>query len=50
MFGWLQSLADGIKLISKEDLMPDGADGLLFRNRTLYQLLRLVRRADGVAV
>ena len=31
MFGWLQSLADGIKLITKEDLMPDGADGLLFR-------------------
>ncbi|MDH3718552.1 MAG: NADH-quinone oxidoreductase subunit NuoH, partial [Planctomycetota bacterium] len=30
-FGWLQSLADGIKLISKEDLMPAGADGLLFR-------------------
>ena len=30
-FGWLQSLADGIKLLSKEDLMPDGADGMLFR-------------------
>ena len=30
-FGWLQTLADGIKLISKEDLMPKGADGLLFR-------------------
>ncbi len=30
-FGWLQSLADGIKLITKEDLMPEGADGLLFR-------------------
>jgi NADH-quinone oxidoreductase subunit H len=30
-FGWLQSLADGLKLISKEDLMPTGADGFLFR-------------------
>ncbi len=30
-FGWLQSLADGIKLLAKEDLMPAGADGMLFR-------------------
>src|SRR5664279_3461198 len=30
-FGWLQSLADGIKLITKEDLAPAGADHLLFR-------------------
>jgi NADH-quinone oxidoreductase subunit H len=30
-FGWLQTLADGLKLISKEDLMPNGADGMLFR-------------------
>ena len=30
-FGWLQSLADGIKLIQKEDLVPTAADGLLFR-------------------
>lgn len=29
--GLLQSLADGIKLIQKEDLMPAAADGLLFR-------------------
>src|ERR1700744_6078322 len=30
-FGLLQSLADGIKGISKEDLIPAGADGWLFR-------------------
>jgi len=30
-FGWLQSLADGIKLITKEDLAPADADRLLFR-------------------
>jgi NADH-quinone oxidoreductase subunit H len=29
--GILQSLADGIKLAAKEDLMPRGADGWLFR-------------------
>lgn len=30
-FGWLQTLADGIKLIAKEDVMPATADRLLFR-------------------
>ncbi|HEY2894241.1 MAG TPA: complex I subunit 1 family protein, partial [Pirellulales bacterium] len=30
-FGWLQTLADGIKLVTKEDLMPAGADGMLFK-------------------
>ncbi|WP_339912088.1 NADH-quinone oxidoreductase subunit NuoH [Symmachiella dynata] len=30
-FGWLQTLADGIKLIQKEDLCPQAADGMLFR-------------------
>ncbi|QDT64049.1 complex I subunit 1/NuoH family protein [Calycomorphotria hydatis] len=30
-FGWLQGLADGIKLVQKEDLAPDAADGWLFR-------------------
>ncbi|MGB9624339.1 MAG: NADH-quinone oxidoreductase subunit NuoH [Phycisphaerae bacterium] len=29
--GWAQSLADGIKLIGKEDLIPEGADRPLFR-------------------
>jgi NADH-quinone oxidoreductase subunit H len=29
--GWAQSLADGIKLIGKEDLIPAGADRPLFR-------------------
>ncbi|MCA9085280.1 MAG: NADH-quinone oxidoreductase subunit H [Planctomycetaceae bacterium] len=31
-FGWLQSLADGIKLIQKEDLCPPAADAMLFRS------------------
>ncbi len=31
-FGWLQSLADGIKLIQKEDLCPPVADAMLFRS------------------
>ncbi|MBX9790773.1 MAG: NADH-quinone oxidoreductase subunit H [Pirellulales bacterium] len=30
-FGWLQLLADGLKLITKEDLRPADADGTLFR-------------------
>ncbi|MCA8996335.1 MAG: NADH-quinone oxidoreductase subunit NuoH [Planctomycetaceae bacterium] len=30
-FGWLQSLADGIKLIQKEDLAPNAADRWLFQ-------------------
>lgn len=29
--GWAQSPADGLKLMSKEDLIPDGADKPLFR-------------------
>src|SRR6476660_2355392 len=30
-FGWLQTLADGVKLIQKEDLCPQAADRMLFR-------------------
>jgi NADH-quinone oxidoreductase subunit H len=30
-FGWLQSPADGLKLLCKEDLMPRDADAMLFR-------------------
>lgn len=30
-FGWLQLLADGLKLITKEDLMPADADHMLFK-------------------
>ncbi|MFY9256455.1 MAG: complex I subunit 1 family protein [Fuerstiella sp.] len=30
-FGWLQSLADGIKLVQKEDLCPPVADAMLFK-------------------
>ncbi|RMG41147.1 MAG: NADH-quinone oxidoreductase subunit H [Planctomycetota bacterium] len=30
-FGWLQSLADGIKLLQKEDLIPGDANAPLFR-------------------
>lgn len=30
-FGWLQGLADGLKLLTKEDLAPQAADRVVFR-------------------
>lgn len=36
LFGWLQSLADGIKLVQKEDLCPPVADSMLFRSAPYF--------------
>ncbi|MGB0740437.1 MAG: complex I subunit 1/NuoH family protein [Planctomycetaceae bacterium] len=36
LFGWLQSLADGIKLVQKEDLCPPAADAMLFKSAPYF--------------
>ena len=46
-FGWLQTLADGLKLLTKEDLMPEGADEFSVQARPLRQLLRIAGGVHG---
>ena len=41
-FGWLQTLADGMKLLVKEDTIPANADHFLFRLGPYVALMALL--------
>ncbi|MDA1140990.1 MAG: NADH-quinone oxidoreductase subunit NuoH [Planctomycetota bacterium] len=45
--GWLQTIADGIKLISKEDIIPGGADKVL---HTIGPIMVVVAAVTGFVV
>jgi len=49
-FGLLQSMADGIKLILKEDLIPKDADAFLFKTGAVPGVSAGVRGVSGAAV
>ncbi len=49
-FGLLQSLADGIKLLLKEDLAPEAADHFLFRMAPYLAFAPGVRGIFGAAL
>ena len=49
-FGWLQAVADGGKLVQKEDLVPPDADSMLFRVAPYIVCISAFRRDDAIAV